>query len=224
MKQLQGALLVLAGLYLGQYLHTPAQAAPGDVYGSANVAVDTYRNSKGTYVLWADGRVTDAKGAANDMGHPYRDPDSSAEIGAPPHSQGKPQGSPNVAVKAIPRPDATYVLFSDGKLRKPNHADAAAAGSSGKKTVVGTFPGSTGGSQTPLPGYHLEGGMAGQGNHDIVLDEPMNNISLLIIPSPGTTGGGAGGPVIRSNFSDGNRVPMGGGTDHGGGIFLVFGD
>jgi len=132
--------LILASYLLGSgFSGSPflnrVEAAPADVFGSPNVAIDTYRNSAGHYVLWSDGRITDTKGGEQDLGHPYEAPSAAAEIAPPHHQRDKALGSPHVAVKAIPRSDATYVLFSDGSLKLPaNHQ--AAEGTSGESNVI----------------------------------------------------------------------------------------
>jgi len=117
----------LAGSWLSRVTVFPnAEAAPSDVFGSANVAVDTYRNQKGTFVVWSNGRVTNVESPAVDLGNPFRNPGPSSGIRPPTFQDGRPLGSPNVAVKAVPRGDATYVLFSDGNLKLPGNDDAAA--------------------------------------------------------------------------------------------------
>ena len=134
-------LLVVVGAFLGgaisQAVSRQVSASPADVFGSPNVAIDTYRNSRGTYVRWSNGRITSAEGGAQDLGHPYRVPDAAARIGSPSLNDGHPLGSPNVAVRAIPRSDATYVLFSDGNLKRPAHADAAAGSGEGSRVILG---------------------------------------------------------------------------------------
>jgi len=175
--------LFVTGVLLGNclprhFFSRGAEAAPADVIGSPNVAVDTYKNSKGTYVLWADGRITSAQGGGNDLGRPYRDPDPSAQIGRPTLEQEKPQGSPNVAVKAIPRSDATFILFADGQIRRPANADAAAGSSEGGRVVTGIFGGSFGAGLSQSPAYtQVNGGVVNTGGAAVAfavrLSEPM---------------------------------------------------
>jgi hypothetical protein len=128
-----GFLLLLfgLGLWVGHVLRPQSfQAAPPEVLGSGNVAVDVYQNQRGTFVLWSNGRLTLARGGAGDLGHPYRTPDASAQIGSPPLEQGKSLGSEHVAVKALVRPEASYVVFADGAIRLPANSDAAAGAAS----------------------------------------------------------------------------------------------
>lgn len=66
----------ITAVALGALLPRPAttrslQAAPGDVFGNPNQAVDTYRNRAGAFVLWANGRITKVSGGPADLGHPY---------------------------------------------------------------------------------------------------------------------------------------------------------
>lgn len=127
--------LLVAGFWLGAALRTPA--APGDVVGSSNVAVDVYRNSRGSFILWASGRITDVRGGGADLGAPYSDPPSSANIGStPPLLPAGTQGSGQVAVEAVVRSDGTYILFADGRLRKPSSADAGAGMASEQSNVI----------------------------------------------------------------------------------------
>ena len=100
----------ITAVALGALLPRPAttrslQAAPGDVFGNPNQAVDTYRNRAGAFVLWANGRITKVSGGPADLGHPYSAPPASAQLGAPPAQANQAVGSPNVAVKALTRPD-----------------------------------------------------------------------------------------------------------------------
>lgn len=166
------------GVWLGSVLQThslwpQAGAAPGDVFGSANIAVDSYRNRKGTYVVWSNGRVTDVSNPANDLGHPFRDPDATAGITAARVQEGQALGSPNVAVKAIPRGDATYVLFSDGTLKLPANAEAAAPAAVPGRVLIWNSPPGT----YPDPGWHVDEEEFDLNFNNwrftITLDEPM---------------------------------------------------
>lgn len=116
-----------------------AEAAPADVKGSPNIAVDTYRNNKGSYILYSDGRIVDAKGGNTDLGHPYVQPPAAAKIVQSESVRGKSTGSPNVAVKALVRTDGSYILFSDGSIKKPNNADAGFASTNGSRVIGGAF-------------------------------------------------------------------------------------
>ena len=139
------------------------EAAPKDVQGSPNVAVDTYSNSRGSFVLMSDGTVFSVKNGTTgsgvaytagvtDLGHPYSAPPAAAGITPPTAVSGRVVGSPNVAVKALVRSDATYVAFTDGKLRKPANADAAAAGASQRILQGMLLPGSPGCPYAAAPG------------------------------------------------------------------------
>lgn len=202
-------LAFLIGRWSGGFLPS-AQAAPGDVFGSPNVAIDTYRNSRGTYVLWSDGRITSAQGGAQDLGHPYRAPEAAARIGPPSHSQGRPMGSPNVAVKAIPRPDATYVLFSDGNLRRPAHADAAAGGSGGSRVLH--IPASVSLSQPFPPNLWLEVGdtedFRSVSPGGVELAEPVSANATGFATIKSSAAGSEGTWVLPCIVEDGKRVSL----------------
>src|SRR5690606_24827575 len=71
-----------------------------------------------------------------DLGAPYQDPPAAANLsGTPALQPSGSQGSPQVAVQAVVRPDGTFILFGDGRLRRPAHADAA-AGQAGESSNV----------------------------------------------------------------------------------------
>jgi hypothetical protein len=127
--------LFAAGLLLGNllprhWMTTPAGAAPADVKGSPNVAVDTFRNRDDTFILWSDGSISRASGGPKVNGPTeYTNPPTGSNVAAPVMANGRVLGSPNVAVKAIPRGDLTLVLFSDGSLKKPTNIAAGAESS-----------------------------------------------------------------------------------------------
>ena len=112
------------------------EAAPRDVRGSANVALDAFRNRAGSFVLWGNGRITRSDGSAQDLGQPYATPSPSAQLPAPTPLPGEPLGATWLPVKALVRSDGTYVLFADGTLRRPAHSDAAAGAAGGGGGVI----------------------------------------------------------------------------------------
>lgn len=85
MKKRAAIFWVLGALLLGNSLPhrftLPLEAAPADVTGSPNIAVDTYRNIAGTFILWSNGKITNAEGGPTDLGHPYGPPPPEAKIG-----------------------------------------------------------------------------------------------------------------------------------------------
>jgi hypothetical protein len=111
-------------------------AAPQDVRGSANVALDVFHNRSGSFVLWANGRITRSDGNAQDLGRPYALPAPSAELPTPTPLAGEPLGATWLPVKALVRRDGTYILFADGTLRRPRHSDAAAGAAGGGGGVI----------------------------------------------------------------------------------------
>lgn len=122
---------------VGYGLQLRLTASPTHVLGSPNLPVATYRNAQGTFLLWSNGRISDASGGSNDLGRPYSDPLPAAEIATPEHQAVGPRGSPNVAVQAIARPDGSYVLFADGSLRRPAAANARAPAAGGSTCILG---------------------------------------------------------------------------------------
>ena len=131
MKKFWLLLFFVSGLWFGHWLRPRTlEAAPGDVLGSGNVAVDVYQNQRGTYVLWSSGRLTLARGGSADLGRPYRIPDAAAQVGSPPLERDRSKGSEHVAVKVLVRSEATYVVFADGSVKLPANSDAAAGAAS----------------------------------------------------------------------------------------------
>lgn len=183
MKKIHLYAVVVTSLFVGNMLPRnslggPAEAAPSDVFGSPNVAVDTYRNTHGTFVLWSDGRITNAEtgqqenasadySAATSADPPFVDPALQPQ---------RPLGSPHVAIKAVPRQDATYVLFSDGKFRKPQDADAG--GKSWAKTVV-----MMGSSPVPF-GSTPTWGFDGEEVQSVTVESPSPPTFLITLKRP----------------------------------------
>ena len=144
--------ILLLGVLMGlqfQYMVGGVDAAPSDIRGSDNTAVDTYRNSAGTYVVWSSGRITDVTNPSTDLGQPYTTPTASTGIVAPGYQTGHTLGSPNVAVKAVSRKDGTFILFADGTLRVPSDSGARAGSAIPGRILRGSVNasgGATGGS------------------------------------------------------------------------------
>lgn len=138
MKRLSLLLLFVLGAWLGRLVPS-IQAAPPEVQGSSNVAVDVYENRSGTFILWSNGRLTRASGGGQDLGRPYRLPPSAAQIGRPPLKSDASYGSPHVAVSAWVRTEATYVVFADGSIRLPAHSDAAAGAVQSREILSGCW-------------------------------------------------------------------------------------
>lgn len=123
----QVSTLVMASLWTGSFFPhrfagRPAQAAPQDVHGSPATAVTSYRTQKGSYVLWADGHISNAK-TGQHLGKCKTTPISGYTD--PQLAGSSSQGSPHVAVAVVPEKDATYVLFANGVVREPEDPGAA---------------------------------------------------------------------------------------------------
>lgn len=194
---------------------SPAAAAPSDVFGNPNQAVDTYRNRAGSFVLWGDGRITRVDGGAADLGRPYADPPGSAQIGAPVMQASQALGSPNVAVKALCRPDGTYVLFADGTLKKPANSDAAAGSPSEGNVLTGSWETTVAsyGIRRPMVGYDVLCGPVIEVWPDPPLSEPLSGFFVTFTTYYPQVGN------IRSD-STGSHVVF---DEPGGGFFFLRG-
>lgn len=103
-----------------------AAAAPPEVRGSVNIPVRVYTNTKGTYVLFADGSITNAE-----KNEPPLDPKSYAAISKfqkRSQTMNHAKGSPNVAVDIHQDESGTYVIFADGSFKQPPIGGAGARG------------------------------------------------------------------------------------------------
>lgn len=100
-------------------------AAPSDVRGSDNVAVASYSTSKGSYVLWSSGRITNAETGKN-VAPPYSP--VKGFVKASPTSK-MPLGSPNVAVDYLQNSDGTFTIYADGSVMKADDEGASAPAS-----------------------------------------------------------------------------------------------
>lgn len=168
------------GIVLGlQFQHVVGgvDAAPSDIRGSDNMAVDTYRNSAGTYVVWSSGRITDVRSPSTDLGQPFTAPSVSSGIVDPGYQSGQTLGSPNVAVKAIPREDGTYILFADGTLRVPSDSGARAPSAIPGKILRGSV--SSAGSSTGGSGFTCS--RTAPGTYTVTFDTPFDQTPSLTV-------------------------------------------
>lgn len=105
------------GALMAGMLARPAAAAPSDIVGSPNVAIRSYQNKDDIFVLWSNGRITNAK-----SGETVAEPSSYTVppgFTLPQMEQGRPKGSPQVAVDVLQDANGTYVLFADGSVKQP---------------------------------------------------------------------------------------------------------
>lgn len=158
--------LLLTGLACKRWLN----ASPSQVFGSANLPVDCYVNQQGTFLLWSDGRVTDAGGDSTDLARPYEAPPAAAHVTDPVRVQGRNTGSPNQAVKALTTPQGTLILFADGTLKKPSRANAAAPGVQGGSCTIG--------------GWGWNGPQAD--DYQVTIDGAGAHVHLETAPAPGS--------------------------------------
>ncbi len=201
-----GGLFFILGLFSGVVLikttgGNPVIASPRDVLGSPNIAVDTFRNDAGTFVLWSDGRITktdDPSSPPKDYGHPYQLPPTDSHIRPPKYIKGKPQGSPNVAVAAVPRSDGTFILFADGYLRQPGSPEGKAPSSTNFRIVKGTIDA----SGKTLQGSGFTSYKAGGGTYVIRYQTPFKStpyISILCHKPPSAPNRGVASLPIRDS-------------------------
>lgn len=111
-----------------------AQASPSDVRGSGNVAVKGYTNSAGSFIMWSNGRITSLDGKEVNKESAY---DSYSAAKLPTRISGHILGAPQVAVGSFSDEQATYVVFSDGSVKKPRNSDAASPARQGRRIVCG---------------------------------------------------------------------------------------
>lgn len=127
-------LVLLLGVVLGLSSHRfigTLEAAPSDIMGSPNIAVRSYRTTKGTFVLWSDAHISAAieTKAKRPPGTIVTATDAYEDRTEPPQRpKGRPIGSPNVPVDVVQDSEGTVVLFADGTTRKPQDAEASAPG------------------------------------------------------------------------------------------------
>lgn len=117
------------GIPLQPFTVPAAWAAAPQVKGSPNVAVTSWSSSSTTFVLWSNGRITDAS-----TGTPVATSWSSSGLPTPAATAGYITGSPNVAIGILPTSSATYILFADGGSRNPGPPANAPSASSGPWT------------------------------------------------------------------------------------------
>lgn len=101
-------------------------AAPGDVFGSPHVALTSYQNSQGHFTLWSDGHITDVHDNRAVINNALAYDDAPQFRRQVPQGPGV-QGSPNVPVSLVQTGDGTFVLFTDGSVRRPQDPRARAA-------------------------------------------------------------------------------------------------
>ena len=123
----------ILGVWIGQatYNSQSLGAAPADVFGSPNVPVQSYRNRNGSFVVWADGHISEAAtgntvNPASDVSDAYLDATADG-FSKPRITQGRALGSPHVPISVVQTSKGSFVLFADGSTMKPKDVNAAAA-------------------------------------------------------------------------------------------------
>ncbi len=195
-------LLLALGLTLNVVFLTTRTltAAPSDVRGSGNSAVASYTTSKGSYLLWSSGRITDTK-TGQDVAPPYGPAPGFAQAAK---LRAEPSGSPNVAVDYVQNATGTYTLFADGSVLKADDEGASAPPGMGEVITGVIDPGVLQTSASTMivsgTGFSTQNptNVAGQpGINNIVFDEPFDEVPVVIItPLGGYVYGllGMGGP------------------------------
>jgi len=122
----------ILGFWIGQstYSSQSLGAAPANVYGSSNVPVQSYRNRNGSFIVWADGHISNAMtnisvNPASEITGSYLDATVDG-FAKPQMDSKKPMGSPNVPISVVQTSKGSFVLFADGTTLKPKDPDAAA--------------------------------------------------------------------------------------------------
>lgn len=172
--------ILIVGVVLGlqfQYVVGGVDAAPSDIRGSDNTAVDTYRNSAGTYVVWSSGRITDATSPGSDLGHPYTTPSVGSGIVDPSYQTGHTLGSPNVAVKAVSRKDGSFILFADGTLRVPSDSGARAGSAIPGRILRGSI--NAAGGTTGGTGFSCS--RTAPGTYTVTFDTPFDQTPSVTV-------------------------------------------
>lgn len=131
--QKRAALSIL--LLLAAVSTSNAWGSPKDIRGSGNVAVSGYTNSAGHFLLWSSGRITNSAGKEVNSAAAY---DAASVCSLPSRINGNILGSVSVAVSVFSDSEATYVLFSDGTVKKPRNSAAAAPAASNEAPRVVT--------------------------------------------------------------------------------------
>lgn len=171
--------VVLLSVLLGQNLPTRpnrAEAASTDVFGSPQVAVASYKNQKGSFILWADGHITRVD-TPNTAVSVLTDCVDAPEVPAVTRDNSKPQGSPNVPVGVYQNGTATYLLFADGSYKRPKgDANAPSATHSVRSAQ---FDGVTGANFGDTSLVFAHGGSPGY--YTITFDPPFSKLPTVSV-------------------------------------------
>jgi len=181
--------VVLLSVLIGQSLKTgphEAEAASRDVFGSPQVAVSSYRNQKGSFILWADGHVS-AIDAPDTVVSLLTDCVNAPEVPQVTRDNSKPQGSPNVPVGVYQNATATYVLFADGTTKKPKgNAAAPSANPSVRSAMIDGMAGNVEGDGSIKMRY-----TGSTGYYFVDFDPPFTKLPSVTVTSmsvPGVAG------------------------------------
>lgn len=170
-------------ILLGQNLKTrpnTAEAASQDVFGSPQVAISSYRNQKGSFILWADGHISNVDTPNTPVSTLSQCVPIPADEDPPPEltrDNTKPQGSPNVPVGMYQTSRGSYVLFADGSYKKPN-GDAAAA-SANHNVRTATYDGTSGAAYGDSSLVFSHTGTTGYYNISFV--PPLKDIPVVLV-------------------------------------------
>jgi len=181
--------VVLLSLLIGQNLQTrphEAEAASKDVFGSPQVAVTSYKNQKGSFILWADGHVSEVN-TPNAVVSLLTDCVDAPEIPALTRDNSKPQGSPNVPVGVYQNGTASYLLFADGSYKKPKgNANAPSANPSVRSAKIDGIAGTVEGDSSIKMRF-----TGSQGYYFVDFDPPFTKLPSVTVTSmsvPGVAG------------------------------------
>lgn len=163
-KYLKASYLIVSVFMFITLLVNQTWAAPQDVRGSDNIAVETFRTDSGTYILWSSGRITNVNDPNTNYGRSY------TSVTGASHIKGQASGSPHVAVGAVVEQSGVKILFADGSLRRPNEFPRADQPATPDRLIRGTayINGGTKGE-----GFHVEWLPAGMVK--VVFDKPFKS-------------------------------------------------
>lgn len=214
---------LLSVLNLGWFLAERLDAAPSDIRGSGNVAVASYTTTKGSYILWSSGRITDAE-SGKDVAPPYSPASGFARAAV---ERGAPVGAPRVAVDYVQNAEGTYTLFGDGSVQKADDEGASAPAGGSAEIKFGI---ALSNSMPPIE-YGIDMPDNLQSARFYSLKEPFEEGGVVIMPmeadglpdplSAGTVTAVSIGPDGKPIFGGKSPVTRGGGPMKWTGTWIV---
>mgnify|MGYP003379791609 CR=1 FL=1 len=205
--------IVLLSMLVGKHFSASSivpqvSAAPGDIRGSSLIAVTSYRNRAGSFVLWSDGRISsvDDPNTSISVLSNYTEIPGLSKLNL---SVKSPKGSPNIPVGAYQDSKGSYILFSDGSSKKPS----GIAGAPGINTysVRSVRCDTSHGFQLypPDSGIGIQG-TGSVGHYTVTFDPPFKNPPVVTISSQSLSS--VDGPASTTSVGVSTAYIMGGPT------------